>query len=283
MRLFRHITFPLLVISLLCALPLAAQPPEAFRWVNFHADKDADIINWVTHSMAREKWSAIREIGVQYDAALVVTDLRSTPQSMPGDDTFTLWSVSLTSRDRQPLLSGTNLRFAGWLHFVANHASEIATLYDDCTRCQATTFFTALHYDPATHNFAARWLSAGHTAPVWSANTLASGDWVQLYGVYPRPDGSVQLGTWSHFEDDAHKPQQDFLYLYTIEGTDASESAVPLSGKAADTMKKRLCNPQGLVPGLARGQDAPICVRFHVYEPHPITTPPLNNHGRVYR
>ncbi len=281
MRHFWHIALFSLVIALPCAMPLAAQPPEAFRWVNFHAETDADIANWVTHTMAKEKWTAIREIGVEYDAALVITDLRGTPQSMPGDDTFTVWSVSLTSRDHTPLLSGANLRFTGWLRFVPNHASEITALYDDCTHCQATTFFTAFHYDPATHSFVARWMHAGQAAPVWSANTLASGEWVQLYGVYPKPDGSVQLGTWSHFEDAAHKPQQDFLYLYSIGNADSAESAVPLSGSAAEPMKKRLCNPDGLVPGLARGQDAAICFRYHTYQPHPITTPPPNNHGRM--
>lgn len=274
----------LLLLALALVLPSAgvnAQTPDAFHWVDFHADTDADVVNWVTRSLLMEKWTSIREIGVEYDAALVVTELRGSSQSMPGDDAFTLWSVSLTSRDRKQLLTGFNLRFAGWLRFVPGHTSEVAVLYDDCSHCEATTFFTAFRYDPETHNFAARWMHAGQAAPVWSANTLAKGDWTQIYGVYPRGDGTVELGTWSHFEDPAHRPQQDYLYLYSIDLNDSSESAVPLSGRAAELMKLRLCKANGLVPGLARGQDAPICGKYHGYEPHPITTPPANNHGKA--
>ena len=41
------------------------------------------MVVWVTRSLQPEKWSAIREIGVEYDAALVVTTLRANPQSLP--------------------------------------------------------------------------------------------------------------------------------------------------------------------------------------------------------
>ena len=52
--------------------PLSAgAQEETFRWIDFHAEKDQPIVVWVTRSLDREKWSAIREIGVFYDAALV--------------------------------------------------------------------------------------------------------------------------------------------------------------------------------------------------------------------
>ena len=57
------------------ALPYlrAQQGPDTFRWVDFHAQKDQDTVVWVSRSLAVEDWTAIREIGVEYDAALVVT------------------------------------------------------------------------------------------------------------------------------------------------------------------------------------------------------------------
>ena len=77
---------------------LFAQPaPDAFRWIDFHSAKDQDVITWVTRSLTVENWSAIREIGVEYDAALVVTTTRPSPQSLPASDTFTVWSLSLTN------------------------------------------------------------------------------------------------------------------------------------------------------------------------------------------
>src|ERR1700739_2136590 len=84
--------------ALAFAVPLRAQQSsDAFRWINFHSQQDQDIIVWVTRSLQVYQWTDIRAIGVKYDAALVVTSFRATPQSLPADDTFTVWSVSLTS------------------------------------------------------------------------------------------------------------------------------------------------------------------------------------------
>src|ERR1019366_10125489 len=68
------------ICSLICAVLAAANPlfaqQDPFRWMDFHSEKDQDIVVWVTRALNAEKWTAIREIGVQYDAALVVTTLR---------------------------------------------------------------------------------------------------------------------------------------------------------------------------------------------------------------
>ena len=88
----------LIATTLIVAAPLQSQQaPDNFRWVDFHSAKEADTIAWVRRSLEPEKWTAIREIGVEYDAALVVTTLRATPQSALTADTFTVWNVSLTS------------------------------------------------------------------------------------------------------------------------------------------------------------------------------------------
>jgi len=53
-------------------LPYRFSPRAAadrhFRWVDFHSSEDQSIVIWVTRSMQVEKWTAIREIGVLYDA-----------------------------------------------------------------------------------------------------------------------------------------------------------------------------------------------------------------------
>jgi hypothetical protein len=55
-----------------------------------------------------------------------------------------------------------------------------------------------------------------------------------------------------------------------------------LSGKDADAIKPRLCRPQDALPGLARGQDSPLCQQFvnPRQQRKPVTTPPSNNRGR---
>ena len=45
-----------------------------------HDQRDQDIVVWVTRALAAENWTAIREIGVEYDAALVVTTHRAIPR-----------------------------------------------------------------------------------------------------------------------------------------------------------------------------------------------------------
>jgi hypothetical protein len=86
----------------------AQQGPDPFRWMDFHSPKDQDIIVWVSQALAAEKWTAIREIGVEYDAALVVTTLRNSPDASPSDDAVSVWSVSLTNHALSPLLKGYN-------------------------------------------------------------------------------------------------------------------------------------------------------------------------------
>lgn len=157
------------VIALMLAVvtPLYAQS-DPFRWMDFHSQKDQDIIVWVTRSLSEQDWTAIREIGVQYDAALVVTTMRPTPQSPANADTFTVWSVSLTSHVVAPLLKGVNLRWLERMRFAPGAPLEPAILYDNCRDCSAQTYFTAFYYDLSHHMWAARWLRGSDAAPVWA-------------------------------------------------------------------------------------------------------------------
>ena len=88
----RALALLLLLLAAPLALP-AQQAPENFRWINFHSSKDQDTIVWVTRSLAVEDWTNIRDIAVEYDAALVVTENRATPESAANADTFSVWSV----------------------------------------------------------------------------------------------------------------------------------------------------------------------------------------------
>jgi len=47
-------------------------------------------------------------------------------------------------------------------------------------------------------------------------------------------------------------------------------------------MKLRVCRTADAMPGLARGQDSPLCRQLINPKPErkPVTTPPANNHGK---
>jgi hypothetical protein len=272
----------LLAAVLAATVSLPAQQPDPFRWMDFHSAKDQSVISWVTRSLAAEKWSSIREIGVQYDAALVVTTRRAGAQSLPGEDTYTVWNTSLTSHGITPLITGANLRFAGWMRLAESEPEELATLYDSCAGCAADTYFTTFYYDLSQHAWAARWMRGGQTAPVWSANPPAGVAWTHVYAAIAEPNGREFMATWSHFDYGKEKPPEDFLYRYDLDAFSGLEHTQPLSGKDAVAMMLRLCSGQGALTGLTRGQDSTLCqelVKPHV-ERKPVTTPPANNRGK---
>jgi hypothetical protein len=272
----------LLAVALATSASLCAQQPDTFRWMDFHSAKDQDVIVWVTRALAVENWTAIREIGVVYDAALVVTTNRATPQSQANADTFTVWSVSLTNHSITPLLKGVNLRWLEGMRFVAEGSEELAVLYDNCRECAANTYFTAFHYDPHQHIWVARWMRGGQGVPLWSANQPAGVAWTQVYAGLAEPNGRELLGTWNHFDYGRQKQPDDFVYRYELDPFSGLERTQLLGGMEADAMKLCLCNAQDAVPGLARGQDSPLCVPYIKREVvrTPVISPPANNHGK---
>lgn len=281
---FSSLLSGLIATMLTVAAPASAQQPSGgFYWADFHSAKDRDVVVWVTRSLAAENWTAIREIGVEYDAALVVTTERATPQSLPGTDTFTVWSASLINHGITPLLTGVDLRWLGWMNFTGEQPLELGVLYDNCDACAATTYFTSFRYDFQRHGWSARWMRGAQGVPVWTGHTPPGVDWTQIYAVVAGPDGRELLSTWDHFDYGAHKPAEDFLYQYDVDPYSGLDRTERLTGKDAEAMKSQLCAATGTVPGLARGQDSMLCQQLlkSSYQRKPVTTPPANNQGRM--
>jgi hypothetical protein len=274
------------IALLLAPVPVirAQQTSDTFRWIDFHDAKDQNIVAWITHSLAVEKWTAIREIGVIYDAALVVTADRPSPQSPPGEDTFSIWNCSLSSHVVAPLLSGVNLRWFDLEHFADGAPAEQTVLYDNCHDCAASTYFTAFYYDLPHHMFAARWLRGGQGVMVWNATPPSAPGitWTQVYAVMGGADGRALLATWNHFEYGKLKPPSDTLFRYDVDPMTGMERTSELTREDAEAMKLRLCRAQDAVQGLARGQDSALCESLlgTQQQRRPVTTPPANNRGK---
>ncbi len=218
---------------------------------------------------------------MEYDAALVVTTLRATPQSPPSADTFTVWSLSLTSHVVAPLLKGVNLRLLDWILLADGKPRELAAMYDDCTECDATTYFTAFHYDMKYHMWASRWMRGSQAVPIWSTNPAPGVSLTQLYALLNEPDGRQFMATWNHIDHGEEQPE-DSIFRYDLDPWSGLERTELVSGKDAEAMKQRICSAQGASPGLARGQDSELCQQMLKprLERKPVTTPPANNHGR---
>jgi hypothetical protein len=276
----RHF-FLILICAGLMGTRASAQQ-DAFHWVDFHAEKDQAVVTWVTRTLDPEKWTAIREIGVLYDAALVVTTTRATPQATPSTDTFQVWSVSLTKHVATPVLKGVHLQWLDWIDLAEGEPREMAALYEDCSGCAATTYFTAFHYDMSQHLIVPRWMRGSEAVPVWSGAAPEGVRLEQVYAVLTEPNGREYLGTWNHFDYGKQKPAEDYLYRYDLDPLSGLERTQLLSGKDGDALKQRLCAVQGAPAGLARGRDSALCEEtFHPRATRrPVTTPPANNQGR---
>lgn len=287
MRVNRFGRLVAMAAALVFCAPLCAQQTSGeFRWIDFHAPQDANIVAWVERSLLMEKWTAIREIGVVYDAALVVTVNRAGANATPANDTFTVWNVSLTSHVVAPIVTGVNLRWGDWTHFAGENApEELSILYDNCHDCMASTYFTSFHYDVAHHMWAARWMRGGQGVLVWNANgpSASSGiAWTQVYAVVAGPDGRAMLATWNHFEYGKIKPPSNTVFRYDVDPQTGEERTTDLQREDAEAMELRLCRGQDYVQGLARGQDSAACQQLLGEQPQrkPVTTPPANNRGR---
>ena len=272
----------LIAIAFIASANSRAQAPDSFRWIDFHAPKDQDVVVWVTRALDGQNWSAIREIGVQYDAALVVTSYRANPQSAANDDVYSIWSVSINNRSLTPILKGSNLRIVDWMLFAVGGPREVGVLYEDCNNCAATTFFTSLYYDLRSHTWAARWMSGGNGVPVWTSSTHPEVTKTQVYAVFADPNGRETLGTWSHLDYGKQRPAEDFLYRYDLDPLSGVERTQILLGRDAASMKDRLCSGEDSLTALSRGQDSALCQtgRKQVWERKPVTTPPTNNQGQ---
>jgi len=267
---------------------------EAFHWVNFHDPKDAQYVTWVTRELTAEKWTAIREIGVQWDSALVVTSERATPQSPPPGDRFTIWSVALSKHAVQPLLHGVNPRILNWTTFggASQLVPELGLVFDDCYGCDApSTFFTTLYYNFTDHAWRARWMRGDQAAVLWNGGMVDGVTRTQIYGLLTEPPGRDVLATWSHNDYGKAKPAEDFVFEYSVDPVSGLEQTQRLGSPHAEEMEQRLCkaDPGAIDPALAelaRGQDSDVC-RALVPERgkgrpmrRPTLTPPANNHGQ---
>jgi hypothetical protein len=256
----RGLVLALLAAVLAPATPLLAQQsPDNFHWIDFHAKPDQDTVVWVTRSLDPEKWTAIREIGVEYDAALVVTTLRKTPQTPPVLDSFSVWSVSLTNHSVNLLASGANLRLLDWMLFAIGRPRDLGALYDDCNECDASTYFTAFYYDITQHSWAARWMRGKQAIPLSSASVPQNVTVSQAYAVLADPNGHEIVSTWSHFDYGKLKDPEDYIYQYDVDPLSGLERTQRLNGREADAMKRRICAGTDAVTGLARGQDSSLC------------------------
>jgi hypothetical protein len=261
---------------------LRAQSIENFRWLDLHQPSDVQTI--VSRALMNEPYTALREIGyiglpprettaasaasnvvsyavklqVPRDAhLLVITAERTNPSALPDDDTLSVYDVNQRQITATLLLRGPGLRLLGWLRMWRESSPELVATYNDCVDCQRTTFFTTFHVDLKTHQWQVRWPRSTAGAPIFSEGQETNGG-EQVYALLDDEAGRVVLGTWAHFSTHG-RPDTDIVYAYRVEYYGSHEATEPMVGVQARAFEQRLCGGQGVLFGLADGQDAAIC------------------------
>jgi hypothetical protein len=244
-----------LAIAMICASYSSfAQVIDGFGWVDMKTDTAT--VAKVATFLAGKPYTALREIGVVGQQALVITTLRKDPIAEPGDDTFTAYGVSLRDGSVEELLGGASLRYIDWQKFYDYDTPELLATYNDCSQCKATTFLTAFYIDRKTKRWGARWRREVAGAPLYSAD--ASVD--HVYALFINVDQRVVLDTWASYPEQKKSSRGgEYLFEYRIDPMSDQGTSRPLTGRDVLPVKQRLCKGEDVVFGVAGGQDSASC------------------------
>jgi hypothetical protein len=281
----------ILAVASLFSPALRAQSIENFRWLDLRQPSDVQTI--VARALMNEPYTALREIGyiglppkettpppsrgaataapnannvaantsklaVPRDAhLLVITAQRTNSSALPDEDIFSVYDVNQRQITATLLLRGPGVRLLGWLRLWREGSPELVATYDDCVECQRTTFFTTFHVDLKTHQWQTRWPRSTAGSPIFSEGQEANGG-QQVYALLDDEAGRVVLGTWAHFSTPG-RPVTDVVYAYRVEYYGSHEATAPMFGVQARAFEQRLCGGQGVLFGLADGQDSALC------------------------
>jgi hypothetical protein len=260
---------PLLLMSTVLALIVfaaadgRAQVIDGFAWVDLKSDTQT--VSKVTTFLSAKPYTAIREIGLVGQQALVITSLRKDPAANPLNDTFTAYGVSLRDGSVEELLDGTNLRYIDWQKFYDYDTPELVATYEDCAQCKATTFLTAFYIDRKTRRWGARWRREIAGAPLYSADPSKT----YVYALFMNVDQRVVLDTWASYPEQnktgsrgaALKSSRggEYLFEYRIDIPSDQGTSRPLTERDILPVKQRLCAGQNVVFVIAGGQDSEAC------------------------
>lgn len=261
---------------------LWAQAPAEFHWVNL--EKDDWTIGTIRKALQSQQFTAIRDIGVLGDAALVFTSNRARPDAIPDTDVTTVYSVSLRTLFFQKIASGYQMHAVGWSNLVKDHRGELAVTYVDCLQCESSTFFTTFYFEGKSDTWQTRWMANQHGAPLSAPKNAKDYSAQLVYAIVTSPTGQESLVTWTHYDYANPKRSEDFIYQYDVDPSSYLDRVLRLSGKETTDIKLQLCQADAAWAYLLHGQDSSVCQNLLQTNTrqsrHLVTTPPRQNEGR---
>ena len=266
-------------------LASSAQVLDGFTWVN--QKTDTATMESVAHILQSVDYTSIVEVAYLASSAapaangaetavplgpapvasallkndahmLAIVSKRPSVTALPAESTLSVYDLSLKYETSTLLMTGANLRFAGWLRFTREDLPELVATYQDCAgACQKTTFFTSFYLDGKTHEWKSRWPRAVAGAPLFSEGQEANGG-QQVYALMVDDTGRATLGAWQHYSGRKRR-DSDYVFSYHLTQWTQKDVIDTLEGASARAMQIRLCRAQDEALGIAGGQDSPIC------------------------
>ena len=244
----------LLTLLTLFSTTTHAQVLDGFAWVDLKTDTTTVVA--VTRALGNQNYTALREIGLVGDQALVITATRADLIAQPRQDRFNVYGISLKDGKVDPLLDGAQLTIFDWQKFYDYDSPELIATYDDCSDCAPTTFLTAFYIDRRTRKWRARWPRDVSGAPLTAAGAGAN----SVYALFMNVDERVVLDTWMRYPQQKKSSRgSEYLFEYRIDPGSDQGFSKPLTGRDAAAAKLRICKGEGVVFGIKGGQDSPAC------------------------
>lgn len=265
----------LLSISLLTAAA-GAQTPDHFYWVDQQQDPaftkkvDAALVS------ARQKFTAIRRIGVLRDSALVFTVSRNPDEPTPDYDRWQVNNLDLRSLRVTSILSGYQLKTNTWVRFTRSSAPDLILTYKDCWGCNPGTLLTAVHWD-SEDGWEARWTNEGSPAnpgAVLAETDIGSPytddvDIAQIYALEARRERPASLLTLLHTRNAQTGKVTTTVTRYFVDPKSGDDKVEILKPRESRQAVAEVCHPRE--PVLAGGQDSAFC---SAQNPSTAKTPP---------
>ena len=250
-------------LSLTFPLTSVAQVPRGFAWVNL--ESNTSVMAKVRSSLQDHTMTAIREVGVQGQFALVMTAARPRGESTGDADAWTVYSVSLTSGQNNVLLRGYRVQLLRW---IGKGAGELAITYDSCSGCEPVIMFTTLRLDPGV-GWTARWSGEGltDTSDQPGAAVVAGGvgepydddEVSQVFGLIVQQNGEFTAGSWVRTRNTKTGQVEDDIERYSVDPISAADRVEHLRGAAAVNWERAVCTPSQLLVAPSLGQDSAAC------------------------
>jgi hypothetical protein len=250
------------MLLLLARLSLA-DVPAGFTWVNLESDKAT--MTLVRHALQDDSISAIREVGVEDDFALVMTASREAGAPTTDYDRWSIYNISLTTGKSRVLVSGYGVKMLDWIGVAKD---ELAITYYDCWECEAATLFTTLHFKKAS-GWTARWsnktLDTAFPQPGAVALMADVGesdddsDVEQVFAVVAQPNGGFAVGSWVRSHNSKSGKSDDDVERYSIDPNRKEDHVERLNGNAALSWERQICTESSILIQPSTGQHSKAC------------------------